>query len=336
MNTPAAVYDVLNFISKLSPRKLWNYTILVVSYRVSTLSRRNMHAGMPFSISVEPTTSCNLHCQGCPTGLKQLNRPQGNLDLLLFRNILEQLKSCLAYHTIHRQGEPILNPQIFDLIALAGKYGIYTATSTNAHYLDDESIRRVVESGLDRLIISMDGTDQETYQVYRKGGDLELISGNIKSLMEWKKKLGSRTPYVILQFLVFRHNEHQVPQMKLLAKKLGVDKLEFKSAQVYNYEEDKLYIPDNQKYSRYVRGADGRWKLKKPIRNRCFRMWSGTVITWDGRVVPCCFDKDAGHQFGKLGEGSIDAIWKNNAYSNFRQKILSNRSQIDICRNCTE
>ncbi|MEE4256708.1 MAG: radical SAM/SPASM domain-containing protein [Bacteroidales bacterium] len=336
MNTLPAVYDVLNFISKLSPRKVWNYTMLAVSYRVSILTRIAMHAGMPFSISVEPTTSCNLRCPECPTGLRTLKRPHGNLDLLEFRNILEQLNSRLAYLMLYFQGEPMLNPQFFDLIALARKYRIYMATSTNAHYLDDERARKVVESGLDRLIISIDGTDSETYQLYRRGGDLGLVTGNIKSVMKWKKKLGSGTPYVILQFLVFRHNEHQIPQMKLLAKELGVDKLEFKSAQVYNYEEDKLYIPDIKRYSRYVRGADGRWKLKKPIRNRCFRMWSGAVITWDGRVVPCCFDKDAEFQLGNIEEQAFRTIWKGRTYKTFRRKILSNRSEIDICRNCTE
>jgi radical SAM protein with 4Fe4S-binding SPASM domain len=336
LNTLPAVYDVLNFISKLSLRKIWNYTMLAMSYWFSILTRRAMHAGMPFSISVEPTTSCNLRCPGCPTGLKQLKRPQGYIDAEKFKEILGQLNPHLAYLMLYFQGEPFLHPDFFKLLDLARENRIYTATSTNAHFINNQRARKVVESGLDRIVISMDGAEQATYEKYRMNGDFATVRQGVLELMYWKKELGSRTPYVILQCLVFRHNEHQIAEVKKLASELGVDRLEFKSAQIYKYEDDRKYIPENHKYSRYVRGADGKWKLKKPIRNRCFRMWSGAVITWDGRVVPCCFDKDARHHLGKLGEGSIDSIWKNKAYKTFRQKILSNRSEIDICINCTE
>jgi radical SAM protein with 4Fe4S-binding SPASM domain len=222
------------------------------------------------------------------------------------------------------------------MVSYARNKRIYTATSTNAHYLDDENARKLVESGLDRLIVSMDGTDQETYEKYRKQGDFETVRKGIENIVKWKKKLRSSRPYIIIQFLVFRHNEHQVPEMKKLARELGADKLQFKTAQVYNFEDDDGLIPDNPKYSRYTRGTDGAWKLKKPVRNRCWRMWSGAVITWDGRVVACCFDKDAKHQFGKLGEQPFSTIWRSEAYNRFRKQILRNRREIKICSNCTE
>ena len=112
---------------------------------------------------------------------------------------------------------------------------IYTATSTNAHYLDDENARRTVESGLDRLIISLDGTTQEVYSQYRIGGDLEKVLAGAANIVKWKKRFGSKTPYVFFQFLVVRPNEHQLAEAKELARKTGVDGIRYKTAQIYDY-----------------------------------------------------------------------------------------------------
>ncbi|MFQ3213628.1 MAG: MoaA/NifB/PqqE/SkfB family radical SAM enzyme, partial [Marivirga sp.] len=81
-----------------------------------------------------------------------------------FQLMLDQLKSSLISILFYFQGEPYLNRGFLDLVKLASQAGIYTATSTNAHYLDDETAKKTVESGLDRLIISIDGASQETYQ----------------------------------------------------------------------------------------------------------------------------------------------------------------------------
>jgi radical SAM protein with 4Fe4S-binding SPASM domain len=253
-----------------------------------------------------------------------------------FKHIIDQASPNLMYLMLYFQGEPLMNPDFFEMVSYAKKRKIYTATSTNGHFLDEGNARMLVESGLDRLIISLDGTDQDTYATYRRRGDLERVRRGLENVVEWKKRMKSSKPYLIIQFLVFKHNEHQISEMRKLAKELGADKLEFKSAQVYDLENDQSLIPDNFKYSRYIQGADGRWKLKKPLKNGCWRMWSGAVITWDGRMVPCCFDKDADHQFGKLGEDSFHAIWRSEAYEKFRNQVLKNRSKIEICNNCTE
>jgi len=332
----ARLIDACHFAGTLSLRKLINYFRIKVSYSLSKLIRRPKHAGMPLSLSIEPTTSCTLSCPECPSGRGEFTRPEGKMDISGFQGILNQLKGHLIYLMLYFQGEPLLNPDFFQMLALARKSRIYTATSTNAQHLGDENARKIVESGLDRLIISLDGTDQETYEKYRVGGDLEKVREGVRNIVKWKKKLRSSRPYVIIQFLVFKANEHQIPEIRELAKDLGADRLVLKSVQVYGYQEDTELIPDNNKYSRYLRDADGLWELKKPIKNRCYRMWSGAVISWDGRVLPCCFDKDAHHQLGKLDDHSFKEIWKGKEYSAFRSQILENRSNIDICRNCSE
>ena len=218
----------------------------------------------------------------------------------------------------------------------AGSRNIYTATSTNAHYLSDQKARETVESGLDRLIISIDGTTQETYESYRVGGSLQKVIDGTKRLIEWKRKLKSKTPHVIFQFLVVAPNEHQLDEVRELGRALGVDEIRFKTAQIYNYEHGSSLIPSNDRYSRYQEQADGTWKIKNKLLDHCWKMWHSCVITWDGKIVPCCFDKDAHHAIGAIGNDSFREIWMGTSYTRFRQALLKGRNQIEICNNCTE
>jgi radical SAM protein with 4Fe4S-binding SPASM domain len=254
----------------------------------------------------------------------------------LFRNVIDQLSPALSYLTFYFQGEPYLNPSFLDMVQYASGKGIYTATSTNAHYLDDQRARDTVGSGLDRLIISIDGTTQETYEAYRVGGEIDKVIEGTKNILRWRKELKSKTPHVIFQFLVVRPNEHQVPEVYALAKALGVDKVDLKSAQIYDYRQGSDLIPTIDKYSRYRLQPDGSYLIKNEMLNHCWKMWHSCVITWDGKVVPCCFDKDAHHVMGDLRNESFQKIWTGDAYRNFRSSLLRSRSEIEMCRNCTE
>ncbi len=291
---------------------------------------------MPASLSIEPTTFCNLQCPECPSGLRQFSRPTGNLDIGFYRKIIDQLHKQLIYLIVYFQGEPYLNKDFFEFIKYASNLKINTATSTNAHFLDDENARLTVESGLDRLIVSLDGTNQEMYETYRKSGSYEKVIIGIENIVSWKKKLKSNKPYVIIQFLVFSHNENEINEIKRLGKNIGANEVQIKTAQVYDFKKGNPLIPQNKKYSRYRKMPDGTFEIKSKLPNRCFRMWHSCVITWDGLVVPCCFDKDATHLMGDLKSETFKDIWKSNKYKHFRAKILKNRKQIDICGNCTE
>ncbi len=164
------------------------------------------------------------------------------------------------------------------------------------------------------------------------------MNGNerTKNVIKWKKELKSKTPYIIFQFLVVKPNEHQIEDAKKLADELGVDEIRFKTAQLYNYKHGNTLMPSIDKYSRYKKNADGTYRLKNKMLNECWRMWSSCVITWDGKVVPCCFDKDAIHQLGEIAQQPLAAIWTSKGYSGFRKVLLTNRQDIDICQNCTE
>ena len=307
-----------------------------MSYHVSKAKKKSVSLGFPISMAIEPTTSCNLRCPECPSGLRQFTRPIGMLEPTFFKSTIDAVYQELIYLTFYFQGEPYLNPNFLEMVKYASEKGIYTSTSTNAHYLNEEQSAKTVESKLDRLIISIDGTTQETYEQYRIGGSLQKVIDGTKHIIAAKKRLKSKTPHIVFQFLVVKPNEHQLNDIQLLAKKLGVDEVVFKTAQVYNFENGNSLIPDNIKYSRYKKNSDGTYSIKNKLLNQCWRMWSSCVVTWDGVVVPCCFDKDAKHQLGDLKQQSFKELWNSEKYQNFRQSILKSRQEIDICKNCSE
>lgn len=329
--------DTLNLASKLTFKRLWNGVKVLSSFYAGRMLNKPIQWGYPVSISFEPTTSCNLRCPECPSGLRAFTRPTGMLEKDFFTKTIDEIHKELLYLIFYFQGEPFLNPAFLDMVKYAAGKGIYTATSTNAHYLTDAVAKRTVESGLDRLIISIDGTTQDVYQSYRVGGNLDKVIAGARNIVKWKKELKSKTPFVFFQFLVVKPNEHQIEDIKRLAKEVGVDEVRFKTAQVYDYETDpNNLIPENEKFSRYKKNTNGSYSAKNKLANRCWKMQHANVITWDGLVVPCCFDKDATHRLGNLKNQSFKEIWHNDNYKQFRNELLKSRKNIDICANCSE
>jgi radical SAM protein with 4Fe4S-binding SPASM domain len=329
--------DSINYLRKLTLRKAWNIAKVTASFYVSKYSKTPRQWGLPISVAFEPTTFCNLRCPECPSGLRAFTRPTGMLQKNFFKNTVDDLYKHISYLIFYFQGEPYLNTDFLEMVKYASDKKIYTATSTNAHYLTDENAKKTIESGLSRLIISIDGTTQEVYQQYRVGGKLDKVLEGAKNIVKWKKQLNSKTPFIIFQFLVVKPNEHQMDELKKLGAEIGVDQVRFKTAQVYDYENDpNQLIPTNPKYSRYKKDAQGNYQFKGKLINQCWRLQHAPVITWDGLVVPCCFDKDAQHRLGDLKQQSFKEIWHNSDYQKFREQLKNGRQNIDICANCSE
>ena len=325
------------FVRKLSFTKILNLLKLYFNYYFSILFKTSKRFAYPTSISIEPTTTCNLQCPECPAGLRAFTRKTGNISTELYTKIINEFAPYLTNLILYFQGEPYLHTEFFSMINHASvKKKIYTTTSTNGHFLSIGNAKKTVVSGLDKIIISIDGTTQEIYEQYRKNGELETVLQGVKNLVSMKKELKSKTPFVVVQFLVLGTNEHQINDIKKLTKEIGVNKLELKTAQIYDYKNGNLLIPKNQKYSRYQLSKNGTYSIKNMLKNRCERLWNSTVITWNGDVLPCCFDKDAKYKFGNLQNSTFKEINNNKLYQNFRKQLQKSRKNIDICRNCTE
>jgi radical SAM protein with 4Fe4S-binding SPASM domain len=292
--------------------------------------------GTPASISIEPTTACNLRCPECPSGLRSFTRPTGTIKEDFFKETIDQLSGTLTHIMFYFQGEPFIHPRFLDMVGYAEKQKIYTITSTNGHFLHAANVNKILDSGLSRLIISVDGTTQETYEAYRKEGRLSIVLDGARRLVAEREKRKLSKPYIVFQFLVVKPNEHQIPEIYRIAREIGVDKVNLKTAQVYDYENGHELIPTREAYSRYKKNKTGRYEIKNKLENQCWKMWHSCVITWDGSVVPCCFDKDASHKLGDLQGDSFHTIWHGHPYQTFRATLLVSRKEIDICKNCTE
>jgi radical SAM protein with 4Fe4S-binding SPASM domain len=323
-------------IKGLTLSRIWNVFLLKFSFYTSRILKKPIHWGTPIAISIEPTTACNLKCPECPSGLRQFTRPTGNLKPDINSKILNNLGKNLQYINYYFQGEPFINPNFLDFVKQARAKNIYVLTSTNAHFISKKTAHSIIDSGLSELIISIDGTTQDTYSNYRIEGDLKTVLDGLQNISTAKAERNSKLPIVTLQFLVTQQNEHQIDEIRAIQKKYRADTLNLKTIQVYDYKNGNPLLPKNEKHSRYKKTKNGTFKLKNRMSNHCWRLWSTCVFTWDGKIVPCCFDKDAKYQMGELSKSEFRAIWKSGLYSDFRKKVLKNRQSIDICSNCSE
>jgi radical SAM protein with 4Fe4S-binding SPASM domain len=290
---------------------------------------------MPISYSIEPTNHCNLKCPECPSGLGTLTRPLGLLNLEDFKNWIDQIKDTGFYVQLFFQGEPYINKHLPEMIKYAQKNNIYVSISTNGHLVNEKNIDYVLENAPDKLIYSVDGLDEESYQKYRVGGTFKQAETGLRLLVKRKIELKKKNPFVEFQFIVMKQNEHQIDDVTKYCGDVGVDEIVFKTMQISTYENALKFLPNNSKYRRYI-VKDGQFSIKNKLKDHCFALWRTSVITWDGKVVPCCFDKDAGHTLGILNGTMFSEIWTSDAYQKFRSSVLANRKQNSICTNCTE
>jgi radical SAM protein with 4Fe4S-binding SPASM domain len=310
---------------------------VVTSFYVSKALKHPVVWGLPIYLLNEPTNYCNLRCPQCPTGTRELARPEGMVrETDAYRKTIDELARDSFLVQLYFQGESYLSPKFFEMLEYASSRNLFTEISTNAHFLTDENCRRTIEGGLTKMIVSIDGTTQDVFEKYRVRGKLSKVVEGTRRLIEWKRKLGKLNPYIVFQFIVFSHNEHQIADVKKLGKELGVDEISIKTAQIYNPEHGNDLMPNDDRYSRYELGTDGEYHIKSDLANHCWFLWHTASVTWDNRVVPCCFDKHAKYQMGNTSTESFREIWHSKKYFNFRQAILRGRKNIDICRNCTE
>lgn len=323
-------------------KRLWNATKVFCSIGLSWLIRRPVVWGQPFMLMVEPTNFCNLKCPLCPSGNGDMTRARGRMDLDSYKRLIDEVGENLLLLMLWNQGEPFINRCFTDMVRYARDRGIPTLTSTNGHYIRNaEQAEAVVDSGLDEIIISLDGVDQETYQQYRVGGDIERVFTGTRLLVEARERRGVTHPVISLQFIVMKQNEGDIDRAEEIAGELLTpdDKFLIKTAQVYNDQDAATFLPEDNAFSRYEQGRNGNGlRVKGQPPSGCKVLWYSSMVNWDGRVAPCCFDKDIDYSMGQAfgADGSFRAIWKDRSYMDFRRNLLRDRSYADMCSNCSE
>ena len=301
------------------------------NYALSRLGLvRISHA--PTFVSVEPASVCQLRCPECPVGKGEGQKAKGErmMSMEVWHRVLSEIRDTALIVQFYFQGEPLLNKDLPQMIREAHETGLYTIVSTNAQALTPEIAHDLVDAGLSRIIVSMDGLTQTSYNAYRVGGSLEKTKAALCYLREAKERLHRRT-IIELQVLRLRTNEHEWSEFKKQYKVLGADRLVFKTAQLYNYQSGHPLMPFDPRYSRYIQGEDGLYHRRR-LKKTCLRVWSGVVITTRGEVLPCCYDKSHAHAYGNIKESSIRELFCNEKSMDFRKAALQEHPQ--ICQEC--
>jgi len=325
--------DALRLTKRLKPLRVLNLLLIKGGFWLSRITGKVIVLGRPFSVSAEAAGICNLKCPECIVGRRQTKRQEKMIDFDIFTSILERHKSHGFYMNLYFQGEPFLNKNLEGLIAEASRAGFYTSVSTNGHYLDENRCREIVHSGLDRLIVSLDGLDQETYSFYRRGGNWERVVRGIEAMAKVRQDEKARNPLIVVQFLVNRKNESQIKPLKQFARQVGADIIELKSMQVYDHWGADVFLPASGRFNRYLSWQNGKPKLARKGKGPCQRLWSHAVYTSDGIQVSCCYDKVPEHAMGKiLGEDP----WFSPEMNAFRKRVIERRDDTGICCNCSE
>lgn len=309
-----------------------NASYSVLSYAASRYAGVSAAAPLPPAISIELSSVCNLHCPECVTGAGLISRRSSFLDYALAGKIANEAGEFVLSSWLSFQGEPMLHPDFFRIADLFARMNPVIAT--NGHYLDRERCIALADSPLKQIIISYDGVSSGTYKIYRRGGDHELVTEGIRRLAATVRERRSGLK-IVLQFLLHRGNEHETRAAVDFAGSVGA-LIRIKSMQVLDPARAGEWAPSDNSRSRYVKGDDGKWHRGRSPRQGCMRMWSSAVITSDGDVVPCCFDKYARHAMGNIRNQSFAEIWRSSSYRDFRATVMKDREAVDICCNCPE
>jgi radical SAM protein with 4Fe4S-binding SPASM domain len=304
------------------------------------LIRRAVHpVGIPPILQIEPSNKCNLQCLTCATGAGLLTRPEVLMSFDMYRQVIDQVKDHVFLIAFWSWGEPFINKDAFRMISYAKDKGIYVHTSTNGHFLNSsEKAGKIIDSGLDSLIVAVDGIDQQTYEKYRKNGSLQKVIDTIKYLVAERASRGVSHPRITLRFIVMKHNEHQVEEVEKFAQDLGVDALTFRSAIVQRSDIDlkESLTPLSSDYQRFKHTSTTTEKKgsTKPCNNYCHRPYANLTVFSNGDVVSCENDFNATLTFGNVGDQPIHEILSSGKAREFYKSFRKDLDQFTFCKEC--
>ncbi len=285
----------------------------------------------PYWLTVDPSNICNLGCVCCPTGQKRGARSQSTMPLEKFKRIIDKFGPYLLHIDFCNWGEPLLNQEISKMIAYAKRYGPTTKIDTNLNIdLNEKTASELVGCGADKLTFSIDGASQETYEKYRVNGNFNMAIENMKLLVNAKRKLKSSAPVLHWQFLVFRHNEHEIEKARLMSKEIGVDSIGFTAP--FCSPEMASTIDEYNMYKE----KEGNTRTYKSLETFCEWPWDGITINADGSVSPCCSVEDQKDDFDNIFNKPFWLIWNGKKYRQAR-KYIRNRKRIsgeNVCVKC--
>lgn len=297
--------------------------------------------GHPYILFVDPINVCNLKCPLCPTATGELGRRPSILKYEAFTQIIDRFAPYAYEVNLYNWGEPLLNPDIFRMIEYVHTKNLMPSISTNLNTVRDDDIEKLSLSNLEYLTVSLDGTTEEVYSYYRRGGRVQLVMANLCRLLENRRLLNRRTPFIEWQYIVMKHNTHQIDEARRVAKEIGVDLLRFIPVGLpFDFKNKaqlrKDWYPDFGD-SPKDRDAFQNQAFQKPKETACFYLYRSITFNADGGVAPCCIPYSKGDDFGDLSACNLDALWNNRHYKSARA-LFSKRGNPTlrvVCHRCS-
>jgi len=357
---------VVRYLTHLRNYLTLRKTINYVKYWNDLRNRKVVTSSFPPQIAFQPSAYCNSNCQLCPVGLRIKGPEKGSLEFDRFKEIIDLTKEYLTRIDFGDWGEPFLNPDIFEMIKYAEEKKIMTAASTNLHlFKNEDDLKRILDSGLSFLTISLHGVSQESYEAYQPGKNFEQAVKKIQSLVSLKRKLKKGEPIIDLVFTITKKNQHEIEKMRQFAKDLKADSITYTASlnlRFYLDDVDKLTKitkewaleeSDSRPRDTSAFGKDRATKLYEAIlkgkhlsfdeldalkltgRHFCLDPWRSLVVNWDGTVSLCCVDYDK-YVMGDTRTESIIEIWNNEKYRAVRHYLLGQtKTNLDFpCKRC--
>lgn len=286
----------------MNPRKFLNKLIV----RACSWLQTELVYGKPLTAIFEMSSRCNLKCTLCNTGALKNEFPgveRGNMTFKTFSAGLDKLLPEMESILLYNWGEPFYNKDLNKCIEYATSKGVETQISTNMMLYKPEDGTALIRGGLTRLIVSCDGLTQQSYEKYRQGGNLEKVTANTKDLIAQKKSMGSSFPRIIMQFIVFKHNEHEREAFKAFWEKEGADEVSFISMSYVSRQGREVaqkldFVPSDPAFQPFH--PYGRM-------TRCGEFYGHVTIDWNGDWYTCCFP--SGMKEYKLGNLVSDDFW---------------------------
>ncbi|UCB56994.1 MAG: radical SAM protein [Candidatus Omnitrophota bacterium] len=276
--------------------------------------------GFPIHLDIETTNICNLHCPFCATTFKNWGPyKKGLLDLSLFKRIIDEgADNGLCSVKLSLRGEPLLHPDIAEMVAYAKKRGIIDIYfNTNGTFLDENKINQLIDSGLDRISISFEGISKEVYQRYRPGAEYESVVDNIKKLRQIRDKRNLPHPKIRIQTVL-------LPELReAFTEYVGFWE---KIADEVSYLDARKETPKDKH-----KGGIADWA--------CPFLWQRMVILWDGTILPCLMhgvDNFSLMSLGNVKELSIKEMWQGKEVFRYREiHRLGQSHKLEACERCS-
>ena len=321
----------ISYLKHITLKKLVNLAKVEYKLARSAPDLKNIY---PYSLIVEISNDCNLRCPLCQMGKRKIVPRENRMSIENYISLIEPLKDYLFQVSLYNWGEPFLNKDIYEFIEFNTSQNISTVVSSNLNVPVDGN--RLVESGLEHLIISADGITQSLYEKYRSGGRIDFVIDNLKKVVKAKQKANSKLPYIEWQCLVTKWNEFQLEDIKKAALDLGADEVRFCNINFYSekdrHKAEEEWLPRDHIYRKFASTPEtNNGGFHKP----CFWLWRTAVVNVNGGMTPCClFDiPDWGNAFDE----PFLTVWNNEKYTKARMRFKSKdriRKDSLICNSC--